>query len=105
VAPTARPPRTIKADAMDWLAAGKPHLIAKRGRGAGRPSPTRIALEAGMEDSTRLIRVLNGERAPSADLIDCLVIYAMRSKRVGRAYAESRLFNMPEIEMSKAAAS
>ena len=103
MAPTARASRTIKADALEWLAAGKPHLIAKRGRGAGRPSPTRIALEAGM-DPTRLIRVLNGERAPSADLIDCLVMYAMRTKRVGRAHAEARLFNMPELAMSESAA-
>jgi len=101
MAPTAWASRTIKADAMEWLAAGKPHLIAKRGRGAGKPSPTRIAREAGME-STRLIRVLNRERAPSADLIDCLVIYAIRTKHVGRAEAESRLFNMPELEIFEA---
>lgn len=100
--PPTKRARTIKADALQWLAEGKPGLIAQRGRGAGKPSPTRIALEAGIEP-TRLIRVLNRERPPSADLIDAMVIYAMRTKRVGRAYADSRLFNMPEIEVPEAA--
>lgn len=101
--PPTKRTRTIKADAMQWLAEGKPNLIAQRGRGAGKPSPTRIALEAGIEP-TRLIRVLNKERPPSADLIDALVIYAMRTKRVGRAHADSRLFNMPESAPAEAVA-
>lgn len=93
-----RAPRTLKEDALTWLVGDNQRLQSRHGRGRGGgvgPNLTLIAREAGIHPTT-LIRWDNGAPVMNIEVADALVSYAMRTRHVGRAHAEDRLFDRIE---------